>query len=64
MKQLLRQTDGIGTPATQANIIQTPFERGLIERCGRHLPARPVGRSLIAALPDGATRPYMTALWE
>lgn len=64
IKQLLRETDGIGTPATQANIIQTLFERRFIERRGRHLSATLVGRSLIAALPDAATRPDMTALWE
>ncbi len=64
IKQLLRETDGIGTPATQANIIQTLLDRRFIERRGRHLFATPVGRSLIAALPDAATRPDMTALWE
>ncbi len=64
IKQLLRETDGIGTPATQANIIETLFERRFVERCGRHLSATPVGRSLIAALPDATTRPDMSALWE
>lgn len=64
IKQLLRETDGIGTPATQANIIQTLFDRRFIERRGRHLSATSVGRSLIAALPDTLTRPDMTALWE
>jgi len=64
IKQLLRESDGIGTPATQANIIQTLFERRFMERRGRYVSATPVGRSLIAALPDAATRPDMTALWE
>jgi DNA topoisomerase-3 len=64
IKQLLQETDGIGTPATQANIIETLFERRFIERRGRHLSATPVGRSLIAQLPDTTTRPDMTALWE
>ena len=31
IKQLLRETDGIGTPATQAAIIQTLFDRRYIE---------------------------------
>jgi DNA topoisomerase-3 len=64
IKQLLRETDGIGTPATQANIIETLFERRFIERRGRQILSTAVGRTLIAALPDLTTRPDRTALWE
>ena len=36
IKQPLRETDGIGTPATQAAIIQTLFDRKYIEdSCGK-----------------------------
>jgi DNA topoisomerase-3 len=64
IKQLLKETDGIGTPATQADIIETLFDRHLIEKQGRHVVSTPVGRTLITVLPEIATRPDMTALWE
>jgi len=64
IKKVLRETDGLGTPATQAQIIETLFERQFIERRGRQLVSTNVGRALIDALPDAATRPDMTALWE
>ena len=64
IKQLLRETDGIGTPATQAAIIQTLFERAFIERRRRHVVSTPIGRTLIEILPEVATRPDLTALWE
>ena len=64
IRQLLRETDGIGTPATQAAIIQTLFDRAFIERRRRHVAATPIGRALIEILPEVATRPDMTALWE
>jgi DNA topoisomerase-3 len=64
IKKLLTETDGLGTPATQAQIIETLFERRFIERRGRQIVSTAVGRALIEALPDLATRPDMTALWE
>ena len=64
IKQLLRETDGIGTPATQAAIIQTLFDRKYIEQKKRQIISTPTGRALIAALPGAATQPDMTALWE
>jgi DNA topoisomerase III len=62
--QLLLETDGIGTPATQAQIIETLFERRFIEKHGRRIVSTQVGRALIQTLPEIATRPDMTALWE
>lgn len=64
IKQLLRETDGIGTPATQAQIIQTLFDRHYIEETNRQIVSTSTGRALIRALPDVATQPDMTALWE
>jgi DNA topoisomerase III len=64
IKQLLKETDGIGTPATQAQIIQTLFERHFIEKRGKQIQATAAWRALIAALPEVATRPDRTALWE
>ena len=64
IKQVLRETDGIGTPATQAAIIQTLFDRSFIERRRRQVVSTPIGRALIEVLPEVATRPDLTALWE
>ncbi|HLX78435.1 MAG TPA: DNA topoisomerase III, partial [Acidimicrobiales bacterium] len=64
IKQLLRETDGIGTPATQAAIIQTLYDRKFIEKKGRHIVSTSIGRALIQILPTVATTPDMTALWE
>lgn len=64
IRQLLREADGIGTPATQAAIIQTLFDRHYIEEHKRQVTSTPTGRALIRALPDVATQPDMTALWE
>lgn len=64
IKQMLRETDGIGTPATQAAIIQTLYDRDFIAKKGRQIVSTPVGRALIQILPTVATTPDMTALWE
>jgi DNA topoisomerase-3 len=64
IKRLLRDADGIGTPATQAAIIQTLFDRSYVEEKKRSIISTPTGRALIAKLPAVATEPDMTALWE
>ncbi len=64
IKALLRETDGIGTPATQAAIIQLLFDRKYIEERKRQIYSTPTARALIRALPAVATQPDMTALWE
>ena len=52
IKQLLKETDGIGTAATQADIIETLFERGFIEKRARQIVSTAVGRAL-----HGSRRP-------
>jgi DNA topoisomerase-3 len=64
IKKMLKETDGIGTPATQAGIIQTLFDRNYIEKKGNRIISTPTGRTLIAILPLAATTPDLTALWE
>jgi DNA topoisomerase-3 len=63
-KKLLTETDGIGTPATRAAIIETLFARGYAERTRKTIVSTATGRALIAALPLVATTPDMTAVWE
>lgn len=64
IKKTLKDTDGLGTEATRANIIELLFKRGFLERIGKQIKATVVGKSLINALPDLATKPDMTAQWE
>ena len=64
IKALLRETDGIGTPATQAAIIQRLFDRRYVEEKKRVIYSTPTARALIQALPTVATQPDLTALWE
>jgi DNA topoisomerase IA len=64
IKEILRESDGIGTSATQAQIIETLLERRFIEKQRKQVVSTPIGRALIQALPEVATRPDMTAVWE
>lgn len=64
IKKILKDTDGIGTEATRAGIIELLFKRGYLQRQGKSILATPVGTGLINSLPDSATTPDMTALWE
>jgi DNA topoisomerase-3 len=64
LRKILRETDGLGTEATRAGIIELLFSRGFLRRAAKTITATPTGRSLIAALPDVATYPDMTARWE
>ena len=64
IKKILTETDGIGTPATRAAIIETLFERGFAARVKKTVVSTETGRALIRALPEVATTPDMTAVWE
>ena len=64
LKKILRATDGLGTEATRAGIIELLFKRQFLVKKGRYIHATEAGRALIKALPEMATRPDMTAHWE
>ena len=64
LKKILRETDGLGTEATRAGIIELLFKRGFLYKKGRNIHSTEAGRILINALPDMATQPDMTAHWE
>jgi DNA topoisomerase-3 len=64
IKKILKETDGLGTEATRAGIIELLFKRGYLVRQGKSILATPVGTGLIRSLPESATTPDMTALWE
>ena len=64
LKKVLRETDGLGTEATRASIIELLFKRGFLIKRGRNIHSTEAGRILISALPETATLPDMTAHWE
>lgn len=64
LKKILRETDGLGTEATRAGILDTLFKRQLLKREGKVIKSTPAGRGLIHALPSDSTYPDMTAHWE
>ncbi|HAB25059.1 MAG TPA: DNA topoisomerase III [Pantoea sp.] len=64
LKKVLRATDGLGTEATRAGIIELLFRRAFLVKNGRYINATPAGRALIHSLPELAARPDMTAQWE
>ncbi|PVX32653.1 DNA topoisomerase-3 [Pasteurella langaaensis DSM 22999] len=64
LKKILRETDGLGTEATRAGIIELLFKRGFLTKKGRSIHSTEAGRILIQALPDVAIQPDMTAQWE
>ncbi|PSU22856.1 DNA topoisomerase III [Photobacterium kishitanii] len=64
LKKILRDTDGLGTEATRAGILEMLFKRQLLQRQGKAIHASEAGKGLIYALPDTSTYPDMTAHWE
>lgn len=64
VKAVLRDTDGLGTEATRAGIIELLFKRSFLQRQGKQIRATAAGTALIQALPPQASLPDMTARWE
>ena len=64
IKKILRETDGLGTEATRAGIIELLFKRQFLIRQGKTIRATEIGRRLIDMLPTKMTVPDMTAHWE
>ncbi len=64
MKKILRETAGLGTQATRANIIQTLFQRKFMIAEKKSLKATQLGFDLIDAVPDTIKDPLLTAQWE
>ncbi|ACJ29823.1 DNA topoisomerase III [Shewanella piezotolerans WP3] len=64
IRKILKDTDGLGTEATRAGIIELLFKRSFLVRQGKTIVATDVGKGLINSLPLSATTPDMTALWE
>src|SRR5690606_17357915 len=64
LRAILKETDGLGTEATRAGIIELLFKRRFLQREGKSIRSTELGRALITALPEQTSRPDMTAQWE
>ncbi len=64
VRKILRDTDGLGTEATRAGIIELLFKRDFLTRNGKNIVSTASGRALIDCLPESASLPDMTARWE
>ncbi len=64
IRKVLKDTDGLGTEATRAGIIELLFKRNYLVREGKTIRATRTGQGLIGTLPASSTTPDMTAHWE
>ncbi len=64
IRQILKDTDGLGTEATRAGILELLFIRGFLIRNNKNIISTAAGRGLIDSLPQVAITPDMTAQWE
>lgn len=64
IRDTLKETDGLGTEATRAGIIELLFRRNFLQRNGKQILSTEIGKGLINSLPESAITPDMTALWE
>lgn len=64
IKSVLKEDGGIGTGATQAQIIQILFDREYMEKERKSLKSTMSGRKVIEIAPTCLQSPDMSALWE
>ena len=64
LKQILKDTKGIGQEATRASIIEGFFKKNLLIKQGKNIISTSGARTLIGALPEKITAPDLTARWE
>ena len=64
IKKCLSDTDGLGTAATRASIVETLFKRGFLKRNKKQIISTSLGRQLIASLPVCMTQPDLTVECE
>ncbi|MAS25308.1 MAG: DNA topoisomerase III [Oceanospirillaceae bacterium] len=64
LKKVLKDTDGLGTEATRASIIELLFKRRFLHREGKNIRATDLGKAFIKSLPEETSVPDMTAHWE
>lgn len=64
LKKRLRETEGLGTEATRAGLIQGLIDKGFLLKKKKSLVASSEAMALIDSLPTLLKDPGLTALWE
>lgn len=64
LAKILKDTGGIGTVATRADIIEKLFKTFLIENRGKDILITGKGKQLLELVPEGLKSPFLTAEWE
>ena len=64
MRSVMDSTNGIGTPATRADIIEKLFSANYVERRGKEIVPLSKGVQLIGLAPEDLRSPELTAKWE
>jgi DNA topoisomerase-3 len=62
--KIIKETKGIGTVATRADIIEKLFKSGLLEMKGKSVHITSKGRQLLELVPSELKSPLLTAEWE
>lgn len=61
---IMKETKGIGTVATRADIIEKLFKSALLEMKGKTIYITSKGRQLLNLVPEDLKSPLLTAKWE
>ena len=64
LNETLKNTGGLGTVATRADIIDKLFNTFLIEKRGQDIHVTAKGRQLLSLVPNDLRYPELTAKWE
>jgi DNA topoisomerase-3 len=64
LKQILKETGGLGTVATRAEIIDKLFTTKLMEKRGNDIRLTKKGKQLLDLAPEDLKSPLLTAKWE
>ncbi len=64
LKKTLRETGGLGTVATRADIIEKLFHSFMIEKKDRYIHLTSKGRQVLELAPKELVSPQLTAQWE
>ncbi|WP_243854975.1 DNA topoisomerase [Halalkalibacterium halodurans] len=65
-KNILKNVEGIGTPATRSSIIELLYKRGYIKSKGKQIVSTELGREIVKMMPNTFSlySPKMTAFFE
>ena len=64
LNETIKSTDGLGTVATRADIIEKLFNTFLIEKRGQDIHVTAKGKQLLSLVPNDLRYPELTAKWE